>query len=102
MYFTSDSPRKDGQAVSFTNTTTGGTSPFGYDWDFGDGLGTSQQENPVYTYTAPGTYTVYFMVSDSNGCQDNTSGTVQVTASPILIHQNHAIDDSSCNGVGAQ
>ena len=29
-----------------------------YLWDFGDGMGTSTETNPVYTYAAAGTYTV--------------------------------------------
>ncbi|ARN77305.1 hypothetical protein BST97_04525 [Nonlabens spongiae] len=34
-------------------------------WDFGDG-NTSNQENPTHTYTAPGTYTVIFSVTNFN------------------------------------
>ncbi len=38
-------------------------------WTFGDG-GVSTQQNPSYTYTAPGTYDVSLIVVDANGCQD--------------------------------
>ena len=41
-------------AVQFTDQSTGAT---GYQWQFGDG-GTSTDQNPVHTYTQPGTYTV--------------------------------------------
>lgn len=51
-----------GQNVCFTNTTTGGDFYF---WDFGDG-GTSNLENPCYTYTTPGTYTVTLCASNLN------------------------------------
>ncbi|MCB0795578.1 MAG: PKD domain-containing protein [Flavobacteriales bacterium] len=40
--------------VSFTNTSLLGQS---YQWNFGDG-GSSTADDPVYTYTIPGTYTV--------------------------------------------
>ncbi|MBV6441436.1 MAG: PKD domain-containing protein [Haliscomenobacteraceae bacterium CHB4] len=40
--------------VSFTNTSFNATT---FMWNFGDG-NTSSEANPVYTYSAPGTYTV--------------------------------------------
>ncbi len=43
---------------TFTNLSTDATS---YDWDFGDGNG-SEEENPVHTYDAPGDYTVILTV----------------------------------------
>lgn len=50
--------------VNFTDTTTDATS---WDWDFGDG-GTSTQQNPTYTYNTPGVYTVYLTVTNAAGC----------------------------------
>ncbi len=41
--------------VTFTNASDGAVS---YSWDFGDGVGTSTDENPVYTYVDDGTYEV--------------------------------------------
>ncbi|MFH2096543.1 MAG: S8 family serine peptidase [Bacteroidota bacterium] len=53
--------------VTFTNTSSpNGTN---FSWDFGDG-NYSSQENPVHTYTTPGTYTVIFIVS--NACDTDT------------------------------
>ena len=43
--------------VSFINNTLYGAD-IGYKWDFGDGVGTSTQINPTYTYFTPGTYSV--------------------------------------------
>lgn len=38
-----------------------------WDWDFGDGSGTSNEQNPVYFYPNSGTYTVSLTVTDVNG-----------------------------------
>ncbi|PCH93416.1 MAG: hypothetical protein COB85_07140 [Bacteroidetes bacterium] len=50
--------------ASFTNSSTG-TAPFTYYWDFGDSSGTSTTQNPSYTYSSAGTYTVCLVVVDS-------------------------------------
>lgn len=48
--------------VQFTDTTTGVGAPTGWLWDFGDGASSTEQ-NPLHTYTAPGTYDVTLDVS---------------------------------------
>lgn len=55
--------------VNFTNNSSG-TAPFSYNWDFGDG-NTSTQENPSHTYNSNGTYTVKLILSDQSGCVDS-------------------------------
>ncbi len=50
-------------AVSFSDASSGATS---WSWDFGDG-GTSSAQNPNYTYSTPGTYTVSMTASNSCG-----------------------------------
>jgi PKD repeat protein len=49
--------------VDFTDQSSGATS---WDWTFGDG-GTSTAQNPSYTYTVAGTYTVTQTVTNSCG-----------------------------------
>ena len=49
-------------------------------WDFGDGA-TSNQLNPVHTYSEPGNYTVTLTVSSPNGT-DSTVETVEVGPMP--------------------
>lgn len=39
-----------------------------FEWDFGDGVGTSTEENPTYVYDTPGSYTVTLIASDSTEC----------------------------------
>ncbi|MGD0080963.1 MAG: PKD domain-containing protein [Methanoregula sp.] len=47
-------------------TATAPESPESFAWDFGDG-GTSTSQNPSYTYTIPGTYTVTLTVKYAEG-----------------------------------
>jgi len=50
--------------VNFTDLSTGATS---WSWDFGDGIGTSTEQHPSYTYNSVDTYTVSLTVSNSCG-----------------------------------
>lgn len=50
--------------VQFTDTSTGG--PVGWNWQFGDGAASTEQ-NPSHTYTAAGTYNVQLSARDSAG-----------------------------------
>ena len=50
--------------VKFTDQSTG--SPLFWDWDFGNGQ-TSTQQNPSVVYTNPGTYTVTLIVRNRDG-----------------------------------
>jgi len=55
--------------VQFTDTSN--NTPTGWYWTFGDG-GTSTLQNPVYTYTALGTYAVSLGASNSAGSNTTT------------------------------
>ena len=50
-------------SVQFTDLSENAT---GWNWDFGDGTNSSEQ-NPTHTYSAAGNYTVKLMVSNANG-----------------------------------
>ena len=68
--------------VSFTgNASTDDNAVVGYDWDFIDGQ-TSQETDPVHTFTDPGTYEVVLTVSDGEGLQDSATVTI-VVSEPI-------------------
>lgn len=54
--------------IGFTNASTG-PGTLSYQWQFGDG-GTSTQQNPSHTYTAPGVYSVTLITTSSSGCTD--------------------------------
>ena len=58
--------------VEFTDKSTG-TKPFTYAWDFNnDGIVDSIAQNPSYTYTVPGTYTVKLTVTNTAGSSEKT------------------------------
>jgi len=57
---------KPGTPVSFTGSATGGTLPYSWLWDFGDG-NTSDEQNPTHVYSTPGNYTVILTVTDDSG-----------------------------------
>jgi PKD repeat protein len=70
--------------VAFSGHASG--VPFHWFWSFGDGEGSTEQ-NPVHTYTTPGTYTVALMVYGNNGLGNETkpayiSATAPVTPEP--------------------
>jgi PKD repeat protein len=80
---------KDGNTVTFTNTSSNSTS---YEWNFGDG-GFSTEENPVYTYSADGDYTVTLTAMDDDMLSDQTSQVVSISSAVFT-----AADLSSAEG----
>ena len=67
-----------GENVQFTDQST--NSPTSWDWDFGDS-GTSIDQNPSYTYTTAGTYSVSLTVANASGT-DTESKSSFITVSP--------------------
>ncbi len=65
--------------VSFTGSASGGSSPYTYSWNFGDGSPASTTQNPSHTYTVAGSYTAVLTVTDSTGA--SSTARVQITAS---------------------
>lgn len=62
--------------VSFVNASFNATS---YSWDFGDDIGTSTDENPEYTYTTGGTFTVTLVASNDEGMSASFSSDIIIT-----------------------
>ena len=73
--------------VNFTDQSAG--SPNGFDWRFGDG-NSSTQQNPTHIYTAMGTFTVTLVV-DNGSCFATTTTDITITA-PV------GIDDELLSG----
>ena len=64
-------------------------------WNFGDG-GTSTLQNPTHLYTFAGTYPVILHVTNSAGCQKDTTESVPVLVAPTAMF-NHT---GHCQGSG--
>jgi len=64
--------------VQFNDTST--HTPFAWLWDFGDNA-TSEEQNPVHTYTSAGTYNVSLRVANAAGWDTEVKeGYVEVRA----------------------
>ncbi len=70
--------------VNFTGSATGGTTPYTYSWNFGDGQ-TSSAQNPSHTYSSAGTYNAVLTVRDSRSVTDTESVNITVTAAPSQL-----------------
>ncbi|MBI1780818.1 MAG: PKD domain-containing protein [Sphingobacteriales bacterium] len=55
--------------VQFTDNSTSTSAITRWEWDFGDGT-TSTQQNPSKIYTSAGNYNVALKVTNSNGCSN--------------------------------
>lgn len=76
-----------GAQVTFTATASGGTSPYSFDWNFGDN--STAQGNPVsHSYTKAGSYNVALTVRDSAAPTPNTqtmTNPVSVSPTPLSL-----------------
>ncbi len=80
--------------VNFTDMSSG--SPTSWDWDFGDGIGTSTAQNPSYTYDAIGTYTVTLIVtsvygSDTEAKIDYINVTDQAQSAKVYAQSDNSV-----------
>lgn len=85
------------QAPQFTAELTGNclSSPISFsgqqlsgdiiswNWNFGDGVGTSTLQDDTYTYAVAGEYQVKLSVTDANGCNNLYIDTARVYEEPI-------------------
>ncbi|MBS1651905.1 MAG: gliding motility-associated C-terminal domain-containing protein [Bacteroidetes bacterium] len=75
--------------INFTNQSTGANA---YSWDFGDYTNpsgnTSSLTNPSYQYNNIGTYNVYLVAVNSNGCKDTVLHFVEITTDMAIYIPN--------------
>jgi PKD repeat protein len=74
-----------GDSVAFANSSTGGTGPYMYTLDFGDGSPTSSDPDTSHIY-ADGTYTACLTVIDMAGCVDSSCTTFTILTTGIASH----------------
>jgi gliding motility-associated-like protein len=73
---------KVGEDFSFTDLSFANIAS--WDWDFGDTLGTSTSQNPLYSYDEKGNYVVCLSVTDLLGCKDSVCQEVIVFMPPVV------------------
>src|SRR6185436_2968649 len=68
--------------IAINNTSAPAGSFGSYDWDFGDGT-SSVQQNPSVLYNSSSNYTITLIVTDTLGCSDTVQQ--QVTVFPLPV-----------------
>jgi len=68
--------------VNLSSSPSGGSLPYVFSWDFGDGTALSATQNPSHLYAAAGAYTAAVTLTDAAGHSVNASAAVVV--SPAL------------------
>lgn len=71
--------------TAFVNESIADSGIVSYEWDFGDDSGTSDEENPVHTFPAPGSYTVTLTIVTACG---NTDSYTQEVSPPATLTPN--------------
>ena len=70
-----------GDEVEFQDNSTAGVNQ--WEWNFG-GLGSSNEENPSFTFAGAGTYSIQLATNNtSSGCSGSISGEITVEATPV-------------------
>lgn len=83
-----------GQAISFTSSASGGTSPYTYSWNFGDSS-TGSGSSTTHTYQAGGSYSVALSVRDAGGQTTTATQTITVTSPPPALTTSFTYTPSS-------
>ena len=84
--------------VRFTNASFGSIT--GVRWNFGDGT-TSQEQNPIHTYSGPGQFAASLTVTNSSGVTSTTNRTIMAVANYQVTNATFAwIDPSAMPSLG--
>ncbi|UXX78947.1 PKD domain-containing protein [Reichenbachiella carrageenanivorans] len=70
--------------INFTDTSSPDAGIVAWHWDFGDSFGgTSNEQNPTYSYVYPGTYDVVLTTTSAGGCEATSSIETLTVAGPV-------------------
>src|SRR5690606_2842572 len=72
---------ENGYATFTDSSCVGNTTITNWDWTFGDG-NTSTQQNPTHIYTTAGLYPVQLIITSGEGCKDTIQYTMDVGKVP--------------------
>jgi PKD repeat protein len=87
-----------GRSVTFRVTATGGTAPYQYKWNFGDGNITTETNGvAVHSYASTGAKTVTVTITDANDSQTSTSVRVNVSAATLTASISSPANNSEAN-----
>ncbi|MCI4337406.1 MAG: PKD domain-containing protein [Thermoplasmata archaeon] len=71
------------EPATFSSVTAGGTAPYGYSWQLGDGS-TSASASPSHQYLGVAVYTANLTATDAAGVSARSSTTVMVLSGPVV------------------
>jgi PKD repeat protein len=74
-----------GAAIAFAGSASGGTPPYTFDWDFGDGSPHATSASATHAYAAAGAYTVRLAVTDAASHVAWSALVVEATAPPCTL-----------------
>lgn len=103
-------PKCEGIANGFADASTIAYGTItNWIWNFDDGSGTSNLQNPTHTYVSDGNYVVTLTVVSANGCVGTYSDTALVYANPVpdfsaparCLHDSLVFTDLSTSAMGA-
>jgi gliding motility-associated-like protein len=81
-----------GEQAHFQNNSSNGTS---YEWDFGDGVGTSTQFVPnPYVYNKAGTFNVRMIVTNPDACKVKDTAYLTITVDTVKINADFEVEFS--------
>ncbi len=69
--------------IQFNGSATGGTQPYSWHWDFGDGA-TSNDQSPDHKYISAGNYSVTLTVTDNFGTISENTTFALIREVPII------------------
>lgn len=73
----------ENQPTVFSDQSTVAAGFFNrWEWDFGDGVGSSTDEDPTYSYVGTGDFDVTLVVETAAGCTDTVTQQVSVNPTP--------------------
>lgn len=86
----------EGNPTTFTDLSAVSSGAItGWVWDFGDGVGSSTLQNPTYTYSSDGEFTVQLIATSGLACSDTFNLLVKVDSLPLL---DAGVDQAYCIG----